>query len=437
VKSALAFIALFAVCLVGCSGNGDQTGRGDVMGIVFDEEGFPVRDAHVYFDGAGSDKKNAQTNSNGVYVLTDVPAGDQNIRVEVNRGDNRFYGQNIARIAAGERTMNHNIAVYIDTRLAAIEGFVSDRQGYRLQGVRVFVKQRATNTVLTSAYGITDGDGHYVVGGLRANIEYDVQVNAYEYNSDFDSFILNSGERRMLNFTVPLAEDVVFTPPDNVVATAWTSPAVRSTSNRDLLDTMKAILKPGTKPSSQTRAQTRTTSGGNVVEIDITWDAIIDPALLGYGIYRSDNGGTLRDIYFVRDPLAELFADMDDVLRENRNYTYRVTTLATIGSESAYSPPVSAVPLGDLVLRNPTGGSRPTFRWNQAVRADTYTVYLFNQYPTIGVTDIWNNDDQPTTGTSFQYTGSALGSGKYYYIVVGTSTAGSYTLSPVGELTVL
>ena len=432
-KAAYALLALFAVLVVGCSGNGDDaTGRGEVMGIIFDEEGFPVRDAHVYWDGPGNEDRNAQSNSNGVYLLTDIPAEDQNIRIEVTRSGTRFYGQNVARVQNGERTMNHNIAAYREDTLAAIEGFVSDRQGNRLEGVRIFVKQRETNTVLTSAYGITDGDGHYVVGGLRGNLTYDVQVNGLDYNSDFDAFTLTPGETRTMSFTVPLAEDITLNPPSNVNATAWTSPAVRSANWGNTLEAMKALIKPGYKP----KATTKTTSGGNIVEIDITWDAIIDPAMLGYGIYRADNGGTLRDVYFLRDPLAELFADMDDTLREDRNYTYRVTSISTIGNESDYSEAVSTVPLGDLILRNTTGGTQPIFRWDPAIGADEYVVYLFQQYPTIGVTDIWNNENTPTTGTSYEYTGGSLASGRYYYMVVGFGEGG-FTLSPVGEFNVL
>jgi hypothetical protein len=432
-KAAYALLALFAVCLLGCSGNGDNaTGQGEVMGIIFDEEGFPVRDAHVYWDAPNNADRNAQSNSNGVYILTEVPEGDQNIRVEVTRNGTRFYGQNIARVINGERVMNHNIAVYRDDALGAIEGFVTDRQGNRLEGVRVFVKQQATNTVLTSAYGITDGDGHYVVGGLRGNLGYDVQVNALDYNSDFDSFTLTPGETRTMSFTVPLAEQITLNPPGNVVATAWTSPAVRSAGWSNTLEAMKALIKPGYKPKSTTR----TTSGGNVVEVDVTWDAIIDPALLGYGIYRSDNGGQLRDLYFLRDPLAELFADMDDALREDRTYTYRVTSISTSQYESDYSAAVSAVPLGDLVLRNTTGGSRPIFRWDPAIGANEYVVYVFQQYPTIGVSDIWNNENTPTSSTSYEYTGGSLAAGRYFYIVVGIGDSG-YTLSPVGEFNVL
>src|SRR5688572_4813422 len=105
-RSAIALLALFAVLLTGCSGSGENVGVGEVMGIIFDEEGFPVRDAHVYFDGSGSHDRNTRSNSNGVYVLTDVPEGDQNIRVEVFRDTARFYGQNIARVASNERVMN-------------------------------------------------------------------------------------------------------------------------------------------------------------------------------------------------------------------------------------------------------------------------------------------------------------------------------------------
>src|SRR5688572_17280876 len=99
-KSAIAFLAACALFLIGCSGTGGGGGgedfRGEVMGIIFDEEGLPVRDAHVYFDGGGSNSRSTRTNSNGVYVLTDMPTGDHIIRVEVTGPNSvRYFGSNV------------------------------------------------------------------------------------------------------------------------------------------------------------------------------------------------------------------------------------------------------------------------------------------------------------------------------------------------------
>ncbi len=432
-KSAYAYLALFALLLVGCSGNGgENVGRGEVAGIIFDEEGVPVRDAHVYFDGASNDDRDTQSNVNGVYVLTDMPTGNHNIRVESTRSGTRYVGANITQIQNGKRTMNHNIAVYPADRLASIRGVVTDRSGNTLRDAWVSVKQRATNTVLSSAYGVTNDRGEYAIGALRANIEYDVQVNGVDYNSDFDSFILNVREERTLNFTLPDAEQVVLNPPSNVVATAWTSPRTRAAGSNEVLENIKQLIKPGYKP----KLKQRSTTSGNFIEIDLTWDPFFDQAMLGFGIYRSDNGGALRDIYFLQDPLSELFADMSEELRENRSYTYRVTTLSTIVAESDFSNEASAAPLGDLTLRSLSGSTRPTFRWNPASGADSYVVYLFDQYPSIGVADIWNNENAATSQTSYEYTGGALSSGRYYYVVVGISDEASFSLSEVGEFNV-
>ncbi len=443
-KLGYAIFALLALIIIGCGGGGEGTtgttatgttagGGSRVSGIIFDEEGLPVRDARVFVDGIET-----RSNSNGVYLLSQVPVRDALIRADVSRDGVRYQGQNVVRVLRDQQVMNHNIAVYPASSLGSIHGFARDREGQLLRGVRVFVKQVAENTVLSSAYGITGEQGEYDIGGLRSGMDYDVQANASGFGSDFDSFTLATGERRRLDFALPNGSVITLNPPTNVVATAWTSPrATRDPRFSSVLANMKQIVNPNQKK----RSTTRTTTGGHFVEIDIVWDPIFDNSLLGFGIYRAQEGQALRDIYFLRDPLSEIFADLDDALREGRTYNYQVTTLSTsfdgTAGQSQPSELVSARPLGDLVLGPVTATQTPTVRWQRAFEADEYIVYFFDQYPSIGVQDFFNNENNPVTGTSFTYNGAPLARGRtYFYLVLGLGNGGSLTLSPVGQIIV-
>lgn len=83
-----------------------------------------------------------------------------------------------------------------------------------------------------------------------------------------------------------------------------------------------------------------------------------------------------------------------------------------------------------------TAAAQPTFNWQPATGAVSYAVFVFNQYPSIGVTDVWDNKANQTTGSSLTYSGPALTSGQtYFYIVVGFDAAGDETLSPVEQFT--
>ena len=84
-----------------------------------------------------------------------------------------------------------------------------------------------------------------------------------------------------------------------------------------------------------------------------------------------------------------------------------------------------------------TASNLPTFNWQPAIGATSYALFLFDQYPDIGVQDIWDNANHHSVGTSFTYNGPALTGGKtYYFILVGFDSAGDQSLSSVGQFAV-
>ena len=76
-----------------------------------------------------------------------------------------------------------------------------------------------------------------------------------------------------------------------------------------------------------------------------------------------------------------------------------------------------------------------TFRWEAATGAESYIVYLFDRYPSLGVDPIWSNSGTPTTNLELPYTGGALQSGRqYFYLVLGVANNfDSRTISEVDD----
>jgi hypothetical protein len=398
--------------------------------VITDVNGDPVRDARVFITGPR--RLETQSNSSGAYVLDGVPEGDILVQASVTQDNIRFYGQNMARIFGNERNKSVNVAVARENQLARITGTVTERAGLRVSGARVF----AIGNALTSSMAITDINGNFTIGGLMAGINYTVQASARTYNSDTEGVTLAINETRNINFVLKDPTSPTLPAPQNLEAVAWTSPhePTRST-DAAAYEQIKRLYDPR---RAQARQTSRLSAGGNPIEIDLYWDGVASQALLGYGIYRGIGAqGPVTAIDFLRDPLAEFFADNDPNLIELTTYSYQITALNTSypdtpNSESERSNRVSVRPIGDMValpiLRTPI-----TFRWQPAPGAETYVVFLFNRYPRLGVDSIWNNSGSPTASNELVYTGPNLQVGQtYYWVVLGIADgADSRTISRI------
>lgn len=416
-----------------------------MSGVVFDQEGFVVRGARVYYVGTGNTNRETVTTTAGTYTLNDIPALDVTVRAELTKNGVRYYGQNLASVVGGDRAKNVNIAMYPENQIATLRGQVRDRRGSLLRGIRVFLRPvddpttPDDDTLLTSAVGITDSSGTFNIGGLLGGQTYRVQINGLEYNSDFDTITLNPLETRTVNYNVPDGQIVNVPAPSNLGITAYTAPmTVRSDARLSgAVEMIKQRLRP-----QRTKSTTRTTVRGNPIEVDLFWDDIDNTALLGFGIYRGAGNNALRNVGFLRDPQAVFFADNDDALVEDVSYTYGVTSLDTLYNgeegESELSDTATATPLGDLLLGSPTSAANPTFRWTSVPRATRYSVFLFTEYPSIGVTEVYSNYENPVNANQFTYNGPALTSGRTYYYFVTAETADltAVSISQVGQVTI-
>ncbi|MEJ5253354.1 MAG: hypothetical protein WHX60_15880, partial [Armatimonadota bacterium] len=187
--------------------------------------------------------------------------------------------------------------------------------------------------------------------------------------------------------------------------------------------------------------------------VDLTWDYVEDSTRLGYGIYRgrSANPASVPDnaIAFLRDPLADLFADLDLTLTPEVTYYYQVVAVGanfdpdTGTGTSSPSNNASATPLAPMgTFSSPAHGATistpsPTLRWDRLNGAFTYRVILFEGFPEINRDPLWTSGAVAHPTNNVVYTGPSLQPGQtYYWVVVAFSADGSArSISPLWKFT--
>ncbi len=413
--------AALAVLAAGCS---PGKGKGEIAGSVTDINGDPVRGAQIFVDGRVA----GESSPIGTFTIRDVPTGVRRVSAQIVKNGVLYKGSNQAEVFDTERTTSVSIVVGPANQMGALTGVVRDEFGTPLPDVRVFV-----GAPLGSWTDWTDAQGRYRINDLIGGFQYFVEASARGYENDNTTVVITNGNTSTVNFFLRLSSNENQQRPENLGAVAWTSPVEPNRSREESVayERIKRLLR----PDRVARASGRDFPGGHHVEIDLFWDFVSQRELLGYGIYRGTTPGNLRANLFLRDPLATFYADIDDALQPNSQYFYAITRLNTDypnqpGSESPFSDVVSAIPLGDLELQNPTFFPL-TFRWQPVFNADTYYVFLFEDYPGYQEDPIWTSDG---TATNFQfYTGPSLVSGhRYYYVVVGVGFSDtSYTISQI------
>jgi hypothetical protein len=435
-------LALFTLDGCGGGGGGGNNVQGSVSGVVFDINGNPVRGATVYT----GDQYNVTTvsNSAGSYRLTPVAGQVNTIYASLTSNGVQYVGENTFQVYNGEQTKTVNITIVPASGVANVSGFATDRSGQAYSGVQI---SALASTGFSAEMVLSGSDGSYRLNNLVPGVSYTILASGKGFNSDRTVTTFAQGESRTLNFNLNDATGGLTAVPANLTATAYTSPSnpSRSVTQDRAIQNMKRILDPSYAKRHPAASKTRSTPLGNYTEVDLNWTGQNDPALLGYSVYRTQgNSVPTTSIDFLGDPLASFYADLDASFLVGNSYTYGITSLNTVygttgGAESALSNTSTAQVLGDLVLAavDPVA---VTFNWQQASYASTYAVYLFDQYPDLGVTSIWNSDNPTdlTGGTQKTYSGSgALISGHtYYYIVVGRSSGtNGVTFSPVGTFT--
>lgn len=403
-----------------------------ITGRVTDENGLPVRDAHVWTaDGS------TQTTSNGAFVLPGNRNDFVTVKADFVQSGVTFRGQNVARAVQDQVQTSINITIAPVSRLAKIHGTVKDRDGFLLSGVSVFAFMGGN---LSSVRAVTNDMGEYELPDLVSGVTYELSAGNYGYSNDETSLTLSAHEDRAFNFVVDNAGFPTLPAPTNLGAIAWTSPALsRDAQAAQAYENLKRLYD---KKRASRLPTGRATSMGNPIEIQLDWDRLSGPDFYGYGIYRGTGSGSIGEYDFYREPLAGTYIDGDPNFVPGLNYRYQITALGTLfpddpDSEGPRSAIVSAQTLNDMVANEVPLTGPVSFSWQAGSGASEYVVYLFDRYPGIGVESIWNNENNPTSQMSLNYSGAALVTGHtYYYMVLGLANGtDSRTISEVKQFT--
>ncbi|GIV08816.1 MAG: hypothetical protein KatS3mg019_0907 [Fimbriimonadales bacterium] len=422
---------VWAFCIVlGIVGCGEENKVGVVSGTITDIEGEPVANAEVF----AANSVNSQTRSlhNGTYYLTNVPDRFTLIRARAVINGVEYTGQNVAQVFENEQTKNVNIMIAPASRQGTIEGFVRDAFGAGIEGARVFA-----GGALSSAFAITDRRGFYRIAGLPAGYEYPVVASAPDYENDSRTAQVAARQTTVISFTLNRSVNRPVQTPLNLEATAWTMPrmlsATRSPRECNAYNAIRALFDE--KPRTRRAVATRATSD-YWIEIDLSWDYQEQVSLLGYGIYRGRTLDELNQnaIAFLRDPLADFFADLDPALQPNVTYYYEMVALNTDylnelpGTVSGRSNRVSARPFTPIAVTRPFPNEIVDgliLQWTPVPNADYYLVLIYDRFPDYNVAPYYPADlSNPgaakvfAPATSLVYTGPTLISGRTYYAVV-------------------
>lgn len=417
-------VVLFAISGCGGGGGGNGSGAaGQVSGVVLDFNGNQVRGARVRIDGVGE----TVSNSGGSFMIDNVREGDFRVRADITQDGLEYKGENVVRVFEDLRSKSVQITVLRPNQMARIYGVVIDNQGFNLQGVRVYAIPTQEGGVYGSSMELTNSDGRFDFDSLRGGSEYKIIATGVGFNSDADFVTVPAGDEEELVLTLKNPTDPLLPAPTGLEAVTWTTPSelTRSPQANAAYEFIKSLHE----PRRPVKTITRDTIDGNWIETDLFWDAYPDNAAhIGFAIYRRfGTSGSYTPIDFLRDTEAESFFDMDEELQEFETWQYYISAVNTSdptnNSESDPSNVVQAETIGDLYPLSPLQGPL-RLRWDTGSGADDFSVYVFEDYPGIGVPTLWSQTG--IVGNQVTYGGSALQSGRrYYYMVIGSANGGS------------
>lgn len=428
-------LALFAgAVILGCGGAASEVlvpRTATITGRVLDQNSAPVRDARVRADG-----RETFTTNTGAYTLANVRTGQIEVVAELSQDGTNYRGRTMVLTTDGQQRSNGVVIVCPTGLNGSVSGIVRDRDGFALQDVQVYAYSGAGS----SQRVFTDEFGEYRFNDLIGGFTYEVRAMARGFRSDGDSVTVVRSENRTLDLILGNPATPTLTPPQNLGATTWVSPiASAQPGTGDALAWAKERMarQTGRKPSASVAAASRA-PGDVIVETELYWNEQRFADHLGWGIYRANSeNGALQGLEFFADPLSAYY--FDSGLGQLSTYSYAVTTHSALYpdnpgvTESLLSNRVTARTLGRLDLE-PLGASPLTFRWQGGSGAQQYVVYVFDRFPGVGVDPLWSNEANPTGNLSLAYSGPALASRTYYYLVLGIANGvDSRTISRVGS----
>lgn len=418
--------------IIGCGGTSSGTRTSTATGTVLDINNQPVRDAIVK-----SKFGTVRTSTTGAFIMPKQGDGAVEYTAEATRNGVRYRGRTTAFNYKNEKTQSINIIVGQEDELGTVQGQVQDRFGRALQDASVYAYNGAGSSIRT----FTDENGNYSFPELVGGANYVVLAGGQGYKSDSATFQLGLGANKNINFVLDEPGNPNLQPPTGVSVTSWvsTSDATRGAENRNADIRIKKLIDPKYQPT-ELKANGRATNS-TLVEVDLLWNEQRFDDLLGYGIYRgAGSNGAVSGLDLLPEPLAAYYVDLSASPRST--YSYAISTLSNLfpdnpdETESSLSDRVVIKTLDKLTIQPPT--TKPlTFHWQAGSGATSYVAFVFDEFPSVDTTPIWDNSANRTSATSVVYGGPSLQSGQTYYcLVVGfANNDDSRTISQIISFT--
>ena len=456
-------------------GTGVTLGNASVIGKVTDSQGQGQPGVSVIVSGGGL---GATSLSQGGYRLDGLNGGAiYTLSAAVTNAGISYTGSTQVITQSNSLVSNANIILSDSTQQAAVAGIVTNTGGQPVAGVRVFLAlpvpgSSASGGNYSSLLAVTDANGHYVINNVPVAASSGIVVAASApnfANATGTLPTLQPGGVYNQNFTLAASTTQNVNTPSIFAVLSSTEPvnayggSARQGHAAPSGSVYEAIRRQ-VSPAWARLAGKRGTVGkrriahlgalGYAVETDIGFDNPTQPgSVLNETVYRTQGTASPvdktvnADFYDnLADPLASYFTDLSfpdstvNPTSANVQYNYALTATNTDGSESLLSQVFSVVPLPPLTLTQPTPGQSssgtPTISWTQVTGVTSYFVYIYDQFPTIGSTQVFKAEAIPASNNSITLNGpnSLRGGGvNYYAVVVGVADQTESTNPTTGQ----
>ena len=442
----------------------------DVTGKITDANGNGVPGATIIPDTGGAAVISL---GQGGYRLNGLSGNTvHRITASVQNGGTQYTGSTEVLTQGGFLVSNANILLSPTGRQATVSGTVRNAARIALAGVRVFltVPNGSASQVgqYSSLVAFSDGSGVYTIPNVPSDkptggggIIIAASTPGLQ-NQSFALATLQPGGSYGQDFALNPSTGVAVGAPALAYVTASTEPTnsqggravqahVSGSGPASVYDQLRRRLSPFyARTADRTAATSRRLSahaiGDYAIETDVAFD---NPAqtssVVGNTVYRT-TGTTLPiesqgDAYdFLQDPLANYYTDVTFSTNQSTTvggtqYNFALSATNTDSQETGLSSILSITPLGTLTLSTPTPGQTfvgsATINWTPTTGAVRYVVFIYNQYPTIGLSPTLVSATLPA-GTATYTTPTLNGGLDYYAVVVGASDQNEALLPTAG-----
>lgn len=166
--------------------------------------------------------------------------------------------------------------------------------------------------------------------------------------------------------------------------------------------------------------------GSYAIESDLYFSEASTTDVDGYIVNLAVGSNAMRYYDFLEDPAATEYTDIEPGYSADTDYAFQMIAVSTDQVQSSASATQTVNPLEPVDLTQPVqnqGMSNPVLMtWNAVPRAASWTIFIYDQYPTIGTsTPSMTISNISGSATSYQFP-KALANGNYWMVLAASDT---------------